>query len=142
MLHSALVIIFSLPILLLVIICWPSLAIAYLLSGSTDAQGGIAALFTVIADLSAMGVDKMQKILTARKPVAMTFNGAVSYWRKNLKIARDIDSRNFEYLADLQRDSLRKMPKDFDYGTKTSNAHHKAFRFAKYVISKRNKVVA
>ena len=141
MLHALLVLAFLAPIAVLGVIFLASSVIALILGGQ-NADGGLAAVFAFLARISAKAVDGMRGILSTHKPVAYTFKGAVRYWRKQLAIARDVDSKNFEPLADLKRYALRNLPKDFDYGSKPNNSFHKQFRFAKYVISKRAKAAA
>lgn len=141
MLHALLVLTFLVPLIILIPLCWLSLVVAYVLGGK-DADGGLAGMFIVLTDGCSRLVDKMHNSLTTHKPVAYTFKGAVRYWRKHLAIARDVDSKNWEHLADLKRYALRNLPKDFDYGSKPNNSFHKQFRFAKYVIGKRAKAEA
>ena len=139
MFHALLVLLFFVPILVLYPLAWVLVLTAYVLGGS-DADGGLAGLLFAGAEGISSLLNKMHATLSSHKPVALTFNGAVRYWRKNLEIASDIDTKNWEYMADLKRSAIQKLPVGFDYGSKNANSFHKQFRFAKYVIGKRVKV--
>ena len=141
MLHALLVLAFLVPFIILIPLCWLLIGVAYVLGGN-DPDGGLAGVSFSLASGCSRLVDKMHNLLTVHKPVAYTFKGAVRYWRKQLVIARDVDSKNWEPLADIKRYALRHLPKDFDYGSKPNNSFHKQFRFAKYVIGKRAKAAA
>jgi hypothetical protein len=125
----------ALAVCLLLPTCWVMLLIGMLLGGR-DPDGGIAWGLCVLAEMMAKPIDMVRNAMIARKPVSLTFAGGVRYWRKQLVIGRDVDSKNWEPLADIARCSLRKLPKGFAF-TDKSNRNFKEWRFAKYVISKR-----
>ena len=137
--YLSLLVLHVLALFVLVIPAYCFLLLSMLLGGN-HADGGLAWVFYRIAECLSDVVGNLRNTLTAHKPVALTFKGAVRYWRKNLAIARDIDTKNWEYMADLKRSAIQKLPVGFDYGSKNANSFHKQFRFAKYVIGKRVKV--
>ncbi len=98
--------------------------------------------FTVAIDALKSLHHATHKELTANCPVAFTFNRAVRYWRKNLAIARDIDSKNYEIIADMRRTKFRQLQTmGFQFkGTPAEkrNVIYKEWRFAGYVLNKRN----
>jgi hypothetical protein len=136
MLHIPLIIAFTIPMIIAIPLCWISYGVAMLLGGAYP-EGGLAGAFAGFGGYLSRLVDTMQKTTAAHKPVAYSFNGAVSYWRKQLAVARDVDSKGFERLADFKRYAIKSLPKNFDYGSKSRNTFHKHFRFANYIIGKR-----
>jgi hypothetical protein len=137
--YLSLLVLNALALIVLIVPIYTFLLLGILLGGK-NADGGLAQVFCKISETLADVVGKIHNAMSARKCVAFTFGGAVRYWRKQLVIARDIDSKNWEPLADIKRYAMGKLPKGFGFGANPGdkdNAYFKQFRFAKYVIGKR-----
>jgi hypothetical protein len=137
--YLSLLVLHALALIVLIVPTYAFLLLGMLLGGN-HADGGLALAFCKLSDFLANIIGKLRNAMSAHKPVALTFGGAVRYWRKQLVIARDIDSKNWEPLADVKRYAMGKLPKGFGFGANPGdkdNAYFKEFRFAKYVIGKR-----